>query len=88
MVYYDFRSVKVIDDSLRKKLVDKGYFKAEELTGNIVNMALYRRFIEQYLSHNAYVNTDMAYIVCQKEATNTGLPLEFYFFLRDKEWEK
>ena len=88
IVYYDFRSVKVIDDSLRKKLVDKGYFKAEELTGNIVNMALYRRFIEQYLSHNAYVNTDMAYIVCQKEATNTGLPLEFYFFLRDKEWEK
>ena len=88
MVYYDFRSVKVIDDSLRKKLVDKGYFKAEELTGNIVNMALYRRFIEQYLSHNAYVNTDMVYIVCQKEATNTGLPLEFYFFLRDKEWEK
>mgnify|MGYP000995532249 CR=1 FL=1 len=88
MVYYDFRSVKVIDDSLRKKLVDKGYFKAEELTGNIVNMALYRRFIEQYLSHNAYVNADMVYIVCQKEATNAGLPLEFYFFLRDKEWEK
>ena len=87
VVYYDFRSVRLVDETLRNQLAEKEYFKAEELEGSVVNMALYRRFIEQYLSRNAYVNNQLTFIVCQKEATNTGLPLEFYFFLKNKEWE-
>ena len=86
VVYYDFRSVCMIDETLRKQLVEKGYFKPEEVEGSIVNMALYRRFIERFLSRNAYVNQQLTFLVCQKEGTNAGLPLEFYFFLKDKEW--
>ena len=86
VVYYDFRSVCMIDETLRKQLVEKGYFRLEEVEGSIVNMALYRRFIERFLSRNAYVNQQLTFLVCQKEGTNAGLPLEFYFFLKDKEW--
>ena len=86
VVYYDFRSVCMIDETLRKQLVEKEYFKPEEVEGSIVNMALYRRFIERFLSRNAYVNQQLTFLVCQKEGTNAGLPLEFYFFLKDKEW--
>ena len=76
----------MIDETLRKQLVEKGYFKPEEVEGSIVNMALYRRFIERFLSRNAYVNQQLTFLVYQKEGTNAGLPLEFYFFLKDKEW--
>ena len=83
-VYYDFRSVKIIDDDIRENLINKGYYKPEDIKGNEVNMSLYRKYMEKYLTNRDDVNSNMPVIVCQLEATNTGLPLEFYFFLKDK----
>ncbi|HRN16546.1 MAG TPA: mechanosensitive ion channel, partial [Xylanibacter oryzae] len=84
MVYYDFRSVKITDDSIRENLVNKGYYKPEDIRGNEVNMSLYRKYMEKYLTSRDDVNSNMYVIVRQLEATNTGLPLEFCFFLKDK----
>lgn len=84
MVYYDFRSVKIIDNKIRENLLNKGYYKPEEITGNEVNMSLYRKYMEKYLANRDEVNSNMTVIVRQLEATNTGLPLEFYFFLKNK----
>lgn len=84
MVYYDFRSVKIIDDGIRNNILNKGYYKPEEIIGNEVNMSLYRKYMEKYLTTRDDVNSSMTVIVRQLEATNTGLPLEFYFFLKDK----
>ena len=50
-------------------------------------MALFRRHVEAMLAARPEVNTDMLFMVRQLEATSTGLPLEFYFFLRQKEWK-
>ena len=50
------------------------------------NMARYRGAVEQYLKDCPWVNTDMTLMVRQLEATQGGLPLEFYFFLKNKEW--
>ena len=52
----------------------------------MVNMSLYRRYMERFLAANAEVNTGMIIMVRQLEATNAGLPVEFYFFLTDKVW--
>lgn len=51
------------------------------------NIEKFRLAVEDYLSHHKKVNTTMLYMVRQKEATQGGLPLEIYFFLKDKEWK-
>ena len=54
--------------------------------GEITNMQLYRRYIEAYLRQHKEVSTDLDIIVTQKEVTAYGLPIEIYFFLKDKRW--
>ena len=56
--------------------------KPEPLT----NIQLYRMYIEAYLRQHKEVNTGLDIIVTQKEATAYGLPVEVYFFLKDKRW--
>lgn len=85
-VFYDFRHIKLTTDDLKKQLIEKGYFRASELQGELVNMALYRRYVERMLAQDARVNHHLSCLVRQLEATSNGLPLEFYFFLSDKEW--
>ena len=86
IVYFDFRSVKVADPTLKKHLVDHKYFQEKDLEGELINMSLFRTYVEQYLTRRDDVNQQMTLMVRQLEATTTGLPLEFYFFLKDKAW--
>ena len=85
-VYYDFRGIRIVDDDLRDQLINKKYFKEGDIKPNDVNMTLYRRYVEDYLRHHPKVNADMMLMVRQLEATQSGLPVEFYFFLKEKSW--
>ncbi|MBR7018591.1 MAG: mechanosensitive ion channel [Prevotella sp.] len=85
-VYYDFRGIRIVDDDLRDQLISKKYFKEGDIKPNDVNMTLYRRYVESYLLHHPKVNADMMLMVRQLEATQSGLPVEFYFFLKEKSW--
>lgn len=87
MVYFDFLSIRPADDALRTTLSTRYGFKPEEMEPGVVNMTLFRRYVERYLGNHPDVNTDMMFVVRQLEATNTGLPIEFYFFLKQKEWK-
>lgn len=86
-VSYDLRTIEPIGEKRVKSLIDNGYFKSEEIDPKDVNLTLFRRYIERYLSSTKTVNDTMTILVHQLEATPTGLPVEFYFFLRAKEWE-
>lgn len=85
-VYYDLHSVDILSEDIKKRLIDKGMFKEEELTGDHVNITVFCKYMERYLSKRPEVNTEMLLMVRQLEATTFGLPIEFYFFLSDKEW--
>ena len=85
-VYYDFRGIRIVDDTLRDQLINKKYFKEGEIRPDDVNMTLYRHYIEDYLRRHPKVNADMMLMVRQLEATQSGLPVEFYFFLKEKSW--
>ena len=50
------------------------------------NLQLYRKYMEKYLRERPEVNTEMILMVRQLEATQCGLPMEFYFFVKDKVW--
>ena len=86
-LYIDFKSVAFIDDTLRQRLVTQGFFKEEEIQGQQVNLTLFCKYMERYLAKRPEVNENMLLMVRQFEATNTGLPIEFYFFLHEKEWK-
>ena len=85
-VYYDFRGIRIVDDDLRDQLINKKYFKEGDIKTDDVNMTLYRHYVEEYLRHHPKVNADMMLMVRQLEATQSGLPVEFYFFLKEKSW--
>ena len=87
MVYFDFRSVRLADDQMKEMLTEKYGMKATEMKGNVVNMTLFRRYVERWIAARDDVNSEMMFFVHQLEATSTGLPMEFYFFLQQKDWK-
>lgn len=87
MVYFDFRSVRLADDQMKERLTEKYGMKTTEMKGNVVNMTLFRRYVERWIAARDDVNSEMMFFVRQLEATSTGLPMEFYFFLKQKDWK-
>ena len=85
-LYYDIHTIKVADDTIKENLLRHGYFTEEELNGEHVNMTLLCRYMEKFLSMQPEVNTSMQFMVHQLNPTTTGLPVEFYFFLTEKDW--
>ena len=47
---------------------------------------MYRIYIEIYLRSHPDVNQALDIIVTQKEATAYGLPIQVYFFTKEKAW--
>lgn len=87
MVYFDFRSVRLADDQMKQRLAHKYGMRETEMKGEVVNMTLFRRYVERWIVGRDDVNSDMMFFVRQLEATSTGLPMEFYFFLKQKDWK-
>lgn len=85
-IYFDFRHISIVDEQTKERLVKRGFYKAEEIKAHDVNLTLLRNYIERYLATNEDVNAELPIMVRQLEATETGLPVEFYFFLKDKAW--
>ena len=86
LVYFDFLSIKPATQELKDMCQEKGFLTAQELKGDLTNLGLYRKYMENWLKQSPEVNTNLTCMVRQLEATNTGLPIEFYFFLSNKEW--
>lgn len=86
MIYFDVRSIRIADDELKQQLIDKGLAKADDLKGEVVTTALFCRYMEHYLAKREDVNAKMSLLVRQLEATQAGIPMELYFFLRQKDW--
>lgn len=60
-----------------------------EATGNeVVNLYVFRHYLEHYLRHHPKVNAEMIMTVRQLQPTAQGLPVELYFFSADTSWLK
>lgn len=86
LVYFDFLSIKPATQELKDMCQEKGFLTVQEMKGDLTNLGLYRKYMENWLKQSPEVNTELTCMVRQREATNTGLPIEFYFFLSNKEW--
>ena len=77
-----------MSDELKARLLEKRFATEEsfKLKETPTNLQLYRQYMEKYLRERSEVNTEMTLMVRQLEATQCGLPMEFYFFVKDKVW--
>lgn len=87
VLYIDFRSIAIVNDELKQKFAADGLMKKEEMKGEVVNLTLFRRYMDRWLAQRDDVVKEATYFVRQLEPTANGLPIEIYFFLKQKEWK-
>lgn len=85
-IYFDVRSIRLLNDETRQNLTSKNMVAPKEMEGEVVNIGLFRHYIDTYLRKRDDVNKSATLMVRQLEATQNGLPIELYFFLNTTEW--
>lgn len=74
-------------DTFRKEIPLLADYKPDE--GVIpTNSQVYRVYIERYLCSLPVVNQDLDLIISQLEANEYGVPIQVYFFSRNKIWKE
>lgn len=73
-------------DEIRKALPIMADSPEDNPENILTNIQLYRIYIERYLRQHPDVNQDLDLIITQKEVTAYGLPIEIYFFTKEKSW--
>lgn len=90
-IYIDMTTLKFCTpemlDTIRKDVPLMADYQPAE--GEVpTNSQLYRIYIERYLRSLPVVNQEMDLILSQKEPTMYGVPIQVYFFSRDKVWRE
>lgn len=52
------------------------------------NSQMFRIYVERYLNSLPVVNTDLDLIISQLQSTEYGVPIQIYFFSRNKVWKE
>ena len=90
MIYIDVNSLEICSEDMVKDIMKEFPILKEPLSGcdlsSITNAQIYRTYITAYLRQHPYVNPSLDIIISQKEATPYGMPIEVYFFTREKDW--
>lgn len=90
-IYLDMTTLKFCTpedlDAIRKNVPLMADYQPAE--GEVpTNSQLYRIYIERYLRSLPVVNQDMDLILSLKEPTTYGVPIQVYFFSRNKVWRE
>ena len=90
-IYLDMTTLKFCTpedlDAIRKNVPLMADYQPAE--GEVpTNAQLYRIYIERYLRSLPVVNQDLDLIISQKEPTTYGVPVQVYFFSRNKVWKE
>jgi len=48
------------------------------------NLGIFRKYLEEYLKNNPYINNDMTFLVRHLQPTEAGIPIEIYVFSKEK----
>jgi miniconductance mechanosensitive channel len=86
-VYIDMRSISFCTEEQMTEFESKGWLEGIEREDKfVVNLHVFRNYLEGYLRHHHRVNQDMMIMVRQLQPTAQGLPLELYFFSDGTDW--
>lgn len=82
----DVNSIRFCTPEELELFSSEAWADGRTLDSNSVNLGLFRTATEHYLCTLAQVNTNLRILVRQLEPTSEGLPIQLYFFTREKDW--
>ena len=86
-VYIDMRSISFCTEEQMADFEAKGWLDGVEREDKfVVNLHIFRNYLENYLRSHHRVNQQMIVMVRQLQPTAQGLPLELYFFSDGTDW--
>lgn len=86
-VYIDMRSITFCTEEQMAEFERKGWLEGVEREDQfVVNLHVFRNYLENYLRQHHRVNQQMIIMVRQLQPTAQGLPLELYFFSDGTDW--
>lgn len=86
-IFLDMNSIVFCDNTLLSKFKQNGWLKdTNEDNKPIVNLTIFRCYLEDYLRNHKDINSEMMIMVRQLQPTPQGVPLELYFFFNGINW--
>lgn len=84
----DLYTIRFCTEEEVKIFMDKGWLDESDINSGkeIVNLYVFRKYIQQYLQNNSDISKDMLQLVRQLDPTNEGLPIELYCFTSTTDW--
>lgn len=89
-----YRKIQLLREYIDEtEKVVEAYNKEHQIDNSVLvngrrqtNLGVFRAYLTNYLRHLPAVNHDLTCMVRQLQPTETGIPLELYFFSSDKAW--
>ena len=86
-VYIDMRSITFCTKEQHQDFAKRGWLEGVEREDKfVVNLHVFRNYLENYLRHHPRVSKNLTIMVRQLQPTAQGLPLELYFFSDGTAW--
>lgn len=89
-IFLDLTTIKFCTpemlDTFRKEIPLLADYRPEKGV-TPTNSQLFRIYVEKYLNSLPVVNTDLDLIISQLQSTEYGVPIQIYFFSRNKVWK-
>lgn len=90
-IFLDLNTIKFCTpdmlDTFRKEIPLLADYKPDEGV-TPTNSQMFRVYVEKYLTSLPVVNTDLDLIISQLQSTEYGVPIQIYFFSRNKVWKE
>lgn len=90
-IFLDLNTIKFCTpdmlNTFRKEIPLLADYKPDEGV-TPTNSQMFRVYVEKYLTSLPVVNTDLDLIISQLQSTEYGVPIQIYFFSRNKVWKE
>ena len=90
-IFLDINTIKFCTpdmlNTFRKEIPLLADYKPDEGV-TPTNSQMFRVYVEKYLTSLPVVNTDLDLIISQLQSTEYGVPIQIYFFSRNKIWKE
>lgn len=90
-IFLDLNTIKFCTpdmlDTFRKEIPLLADYQPDEGV-TPTNSQMFRVYVEKYLTSLLVVNTDLDLIISQLQSTEYGVPIQIYFFSRNKVWKE
>jgi len=89
-----FKKIELIKEYVAERFEEIKEYNSQNVVASdlaingrrMTNIGTYRKYVTEYLQNHPMVNTELTAMVRQLAPTEKGIPLELYFFSKEKRW--